>query len=199
MAPGGNTTINKNDTRFFLTTAPPPLVHLRGDVWIDRCELTVTFSYFPSSPRAGEVSPGPSASVSALAGEEVPQGVVVVLVEGRVYERVEEGVGVAQPQEDALPDGRDVARAQRHDELGDEEGNPAEDEDADQDAHHQRRLLLLLLAPRVAVRLEGDGGVAHGEHHLRPRLLLHLVFTDDGGKGKKMKITCLGSRTDSED
>lgn len=135
--------------------------------------------------RAGEVRLRPSASVSALAGEEVPQGVVVVLVEGGVYERVEEGVGVAQPQEDALPDGRDVAGAQRHDELGDEEGDPAEDEDADQDAHHERRLLLLLLAPRVAVCLEGDGGVAHGEHHLRPRLLLHLVFGRWGGKSKK--------------
>lgn len=139
-------------------------------------------------------------SVSALAGEEVPQGVVVVLVEGSVYERVEEGVGVAQPQEDALPDGRDVAGAQRHDELGDEEGDPAEDEDADQDAHHQRRLLLLLLAPRVAIRLEGDGGVAHGEHHLRPRLLLHLVFRRPGVRGgKKTEITQLGGWTDGEE
>lgn len=144
------------------------------------------------SLRAGEVSLRPS--VSALAREEVPQGVVVVLVEGSVYERVEEGVGVAQPQEDALPDGRDVAGAQRHDELGDEEGDPAEDEDADQDAHHQRRLLLLLLAPRVAVRLEGDGGVTHGEHHVRPRLLLDLVFRRGGQENRNQALRQLDRR-----
>lgn len=103
---------------------------------------------------------------SALPGEQVPQGVVVVLIKGGVYERVKEGVGVAQPQEDALPDGGDVAGTQRDDELGDEEGDPAEDEHADQNADHERRLFLLLLAPRVAVRLEGHGGVAHGKHHL---------------------------------
>lgn len=117
---------------------------------------------------------GESLSGSALPGEQVPQSVVVVLIEGGVDERVEEGVGVPQPQEDALPDGRDVAGAQRNDELGDEEGDPAKHEHADQDAHHQRRLLLLLLAPRVPVRLKGHGGVAYGEHHLGPRLLLHL-------------------------
>ena len=112
---------------------------------------------------------------SALPREQVPQGVVVVLIKGSVYERVEEGVGVPQPQEDALPDGRDVAGAQRHDELRDEEGDPAKYKDADQNAHHQRRLLLLLLAPRVAVRLEGHGGVAHGKHHLRMlAFILHL-------------------------
>lgn len=101
-----------------------------------------------------------------MTGEQVPKGVVVVLVKGGVNKRVEEGVGVAQPQEDALPDGRDVAVAQRDDELREEEGDLAEDEDSDQDAHHQRRLLLLLLAPRVAVRLEGHSGMAHCEHHL---------------------------------
>lgn len=105
-------------------------------------------------------------SGSALPGEEVPQGIVVVLIEGGVYERVEEGVGVSQPQEDALPDGRDVAGAQRDDELGDEEGNPAKYKHADQNADHQRRLFLLLLTPCVAVCLEGHGGVAHGKHHL---------------------------------
>lgn len=109
-----------------------------------------------------------------MPGEQVPQSVVVVLIEGGVDEWVEEGVGVSQPKENALPDCRDVAGAQRDDKLGDEEGDPAEHEHADQDAHHQRRLLLLLLAPRVPVRLEGHGGVAHGEHHLGPRLLLHL-------------------------
>lgn len=113
-------------------------------------------------------------SGSALPGEQVPQSVVVVLIERGVDERVEEGVGVPQPQEDALPDGRDVAGAQRNDELGDEEGDPAKHEHADQDAHHERRLLLLLLAPRVPVRLKGHGGVAYGEHHLGPRFLLHL-------------------------
>lgn len=47
-------------------------------------------------------------TVSALSGEEVPQSIVVVLIKGGVYEWIEEGVGVAQPQEDALPDGWDV-------------------------------------------------------------------------------------------
>lgn len=79
----------------------------------------------------GESLPG-----SALPGEQVPQSVVVVLIERGVDEWVEEGVGVPQPQEDALPDGRDVAGAQRNDELGDEEGDPAKHEHADQDAHH---------------------------------------------------------------
>lgn len=73
---------------------------------------------------------------SALAGEQVPQGIVVVLVKGSVYKRVEEGVGVAEPQEDAFPDGRDVTGAKWHDELRNEEGNPAKHEDADQNAHH---------------------------------------------------------------
>lgn len=50
-------------------------------------------------------------SGSALPGEEVPQGIVVVLIKGGVYKRVKEGVGVAQPQKDALPDGGDVAGA----------------------------------------------------------------------------------------
>lgn len=109
-----------------------------------------------------------------MPGEQVPQSVVVVLIEGGVDEWVEEGVGVSQPQEDALPDGRDVAGAQRDDELCDEEGDPAEHEHANQDAHHQRRFLLLLLAPRVPIRLEGHGGMAHGKHHLGPCFLLHL-------------------------
>lgn len=122
----------------------------------------------------------PRSARSALPGEEVFQGVVVVLIEGGVYERVKEGVGVPQPQEDALPDWRDVAGAQRDDELGDEEGDPAEDKHADQNAHHQGRLLLLLLTPRVPVGLEGHGGVAHCEHHLRwMRFVLHLVEVSD--------------------
>lgn len=75
-------------------------------------------------------------SGSALPGEQVPQSVVVVLIEGGVDERVEERVGVSQPQEDALPDGRDIAGAQRYDELGDEEGDPAEHKHANKDAHH---------------------------------------------------------------
>lgn len=50
-------------------------------------------------------------SGSALPGEEVPQGIVVVLIKGSVYKGVKEGVGVAQPQKDALPDGGNVAGA----------------------------------------------------------------------------------------
>lgn len=115
------------------------------------------------------------AAASALSGEEIPQGIVVVLIKGGVYERVEEGVGVTQPQEDALPDGWDVAGAQRDDELGDEEGDPAEDEHPNQNAYHQRCLFLLLLPPRVPVRLEGHCGMTDRKHHLGLlRCLLHL-------------------------
>lgn len=103
---------------------------------------------------------------SALPGEEVPQGIVVVFIKSRVYERVEEGVGVAQPQEDALPDGRDVTGAQRHNELGGEEGNPAKYKHTDQNAYHQCCLFLLLLAPCVPICLEGHGGMAYSKHHL---------------------------------
>lgn len=112
-------------------------------------------------------------SLSPLPGEKVPQGVVVVLIKGGVYEWVEEGVGVTQPQEDALPDRWDVTGAQRHDQLGDEERDPTKYKDADQNADHERRLLLFLLTPRVPVRLEGHSRVAYGEHHLR---LLRFVF-----------------------
>lgn len=73
---------------------------------------------------------------SALPGEEIPQGIVVVLIKSSVYERVEEGVGVSQPQEDALPDGRDVTGAQRDDELSDEERNPTKYKHANQNADH---------------------------------------------------------------
>ncbi len=132
-------------------------------------------------------------SGSALPGKEVPQGVVVVLIKGGVYERVEEGVGVSQPQEDALPDGRDVAGAQRDDELGDEEGNPAKYEHADQNADHQSRLLLLLLAPRVPVRLEGHGGVAHGEHHLG--LLCFILHLRESQSADKSVISFINNMT----
>lgn len=85
---------------------------------------------------AGVVRLPSAPSGSALPGEEVFQGIVVVLVKGGIYERVKEGVGVSQPQEDALPDGRDVTGAQWDDELGDEEGDPAKYKHADQDADH---------------------------------------------------------------
>lgn len=108
------------------------------------------------------------ASRSAVPREEVLEGAVIVLVEGRVDEGVEEGVGVAEPQEDALPGGRDVAGAQGAEELGGEEWDPAEREHPDEDAHHEGGALLLLLAPRIPVGLEGDRGAARGEDHLRP-------------------------------
>lgn len=92
--------------------------------------------------------------MSPLPAEEVPEGAVVVLVEGRVDKRVEERVGVSEPEEDALPDGRDVAGAQRDDELGQEERDPAEHEDANQYSHHERGAAFLLLTPRLALGLE---------------------------------------------
>lgn len=124
---------------------------------------------------AGEVCLLSMQRGSALPGEEIPQGIVVVLIKSGVYERVEEGVGVSQPQEDALPDGWDVTGAQWDDELSDEERNPAKYKHANQNAYHKCRLFLLLLAPRVTVCLEGHGGVAHSKHHLGPRFLLYLI------------------------
>lgn len=119
----------------------------------------------------------------ALPGKEVPQGVVVVLVKGGVYKWVKEGVGVAEPQKDALPDWWDVTGTQWDDELGDEEGDPAKDEDANQNAYHQRCLFLLLLAPSVPICLEGHSGMAHSEHHLGlPCLLLYLGRSQSGNK-----------------
>lgn len=137
---------------------------------------------------AGVVGHPSVPSVSALPGEEVPQSVVVVLIKGGVYEWVEEGVGVAQPQEDALPDGRDVTGAQRHNELGDEEGNPAKNKHADQNADHQCRLFLLLLTPRVPICLEGHGGVPHSKHHLG--LLCFLLYLG-GSRSENKSLTLL--------
>lgn len=98
--------------------------------------------------------------------KEILEGAVVVLVESCVDEGVEEGVGVTEPEEDALPDGGDVAEAERADELCGEEGDPAEREHPNEDAHHQGSSLLLLLPPRVPFGLEGDGGLADSERHL---------------------------------
>lgn len=98
--------------------------------------------------------------------KEILEGAVVVLVESCIDEGVKEGVGVAEPKEDALPDGGDVAGAERADELRGEEGDPAEREHPNEDAHHQGSSLLLLLPPRVPFHLEGDGGLADSERHL---------------------------------
>lgn len=112
---------------------------------------------------------------SALPGEEVPQGIVVVLIKSCVYEWIKEGVGVTQPQEDALPNWRDVTGAQRYNELGDEKGDPAKYKHTDQNANHECSSFLFLLAPCVPVCLEGHGCVAYSEHHLRLlRFLLNL-------------------------
>ena len=109
----------------------------------------------------------PQASCSVLLRKEVLEGAVVVLVESCIDQGVKEGVGVAKPKEDALPDGGDVAGTQGADELRGEERDPAERKHPNEDAHHQGGLLLFLLPPRVPFCLEGDGGVADCEHHLR--------------------------------
>lgn len=101
-----------------------------------------------------------------LPTEEALDGVVVALVESRVDQGVEEGVGVAEPKEDALPEGREVAGAEGADELRDEEGGPADHEHPDENAHHHGGSLLLLLPPRIPFSLEGDSAVAGGEQHL---------------------------------
>ena len=83
----------------------------------------------------GDFLPVP-ASRSLVPGEEVLEGAVVVLVEGRVDQGVEERVGVAEPQEDTLPGGGDVTGAQGADELRGEEGDPAEHKHPNEDTHH---------------------------------------------------------------
>lgn len=101
-----------------------------------------------------------------LSRKEALEGAAIVLVEGCVDEGVEEGVRVAKPEEDAFPDGRDIPGAEGADKLGDKEGDPAQHEHPDEDAHHEGCSLFLLLPPRVPVCLEGDSGRADCEHHL---------------------------------
>lgn len=55
---------------------------------------------------------------STLLVEEVPEGTVVVLVKGCVDEWIKERVGVAEPEEDALPCGWYVPREERGDQFG---------------------------------------------------------------------------------
>lgn len=90
-----------------------------------------------------------------LLAEAAAKGAAVGLVEGRIDERIEEGVRVAEPQEDALPDGWQLTGAQWRDELGREEGEPADGEDPDEDPYHDGGLLLLRLPRRVPC---GSGG-----------------------------------------
>lgn len=101
-----------------------------------------------------------------LPRKEVLEGTVVALVERCVDQGVEEGVGVAEPEEDALPEGGEVTGAEWADELCGEEGDPAEDKHPDEDTHHQGGFLIFLFPPRVPFCLEGDSGVADSEHHL---------------------------------
>lgn len=103
----------------------------------------------------------------ALSREEIPERVIVVLVEGCVNKRVEEWVGVTQPEKDTLPYWGYVAGAQRRDELGEKERDPAEDEHSDEDAHHESCSFLFLFSPRLTVGLESHRGMTYGEHHLR--------------------------------
>lgn len=123
-----------------------------------------------------------SAGCSLLLREEDLESTAVVPVEGCVDEWVEEGVGITQPQEDALPDGRDVPGAQGTNELRGKEREPAEHKHPDEDAHHEGRPLLLLLPPRVPFCLEGNSGMADGEHHLGLLCcILHLQGTNRHG------------------
>lgn len=118
----------------------------------------------------------------SLLAEEAPEGVVVVLVECCVNQRVEERIGVAKPQEDALPDGGQAAGTEGADELRQEEGDPAQHKHANEDAHHHGRPLLLLLPPRVPAHLKGHHRATRREHHLSLlRGLLHLGTKETGG------------------
>lgn len=112
---------------------------------------------------------------SSPLGEEAFEGVAVVLAKCCVNQGVEERIGVAQPQEDAFPDGGQAAGAEGADELCEEEGAPAQHKHAHEDAHHHGRPLLLPLPPRVSTFLKGQCRATRLEHHLSlVRCLLHL-------------------------
>lgn len=114
---------------------------------------------------------------SSLSCEKVSESIVIVLVEGRVDERVKKRVWVSQPEKDTFPDRGDITWTQRNDELGKEKRNPAEHEHANQDAHHQSRSPLFLFSPRLAIRLERYSGVANCKGHLRLAFcLFHLAI-----------------------
>lgn len=104
---------------------------------------------------------------SALLVEEVPEGAVVVLVKSSVDEWVEEGVGVAKPKENTLPGRWYMPREEWCDQLSQKERDPAEDENADQDSHHQCCTALLLLPPCLTVCLECHSGMTDRKGCLR--------------------------------
>lgn len=111
----------------------------------------------------------------SLLGEKVLEGVVVVLVKGRVNQGIEERVGVAKPQKYAFPDRGQAAGTEGADELRQEEWDPAQHKHANENAHHHCRPLLLLLPPRFSAHLKGHRWASHREHHLSlVRCLLHL-------------------------
>ena len=62
--------------------------------------------------------------------QDLHEGLAELNVEGRVDDGVHGTVDIAQPREGAVQDGRDVAITVYIQDVGDEEGQPADDEHA---------------------------------------------------------------------
>lgn len=67
---------------------------------------------------------------SRSAVQDLQEGLAELNVEGRVDDGVHGAVDIAQPREGAVQDGRDVALTVYVQDVGDEEGQPADDEHA---------------------------------------------------------------------
>lgn len=117
----------------------------------------VEWAYAPATP--------PSSSAAELALYDLLKCVLEVLVEVGVNDRVEQRVGVAQPVDYGAQQGGHVAAAfaEGQDQGHDEEGQPAEDEGAHDDAQRLHRLPLA------------------GQGHLTLGLGVALIFLLEGG------------------
>lgn len=123
---------------------------------------------FPAPAPTPSGSPPHPLSVSVQA-QQTLEGPTVVQVEYRVDDRVQPRVDVAQPGDEVLELVRGAAAlAERQDDVHKEEGQPADDEHAHNDAEcacrpsllRQRDLLLLLdeLVHATGLLLQGRGG-----------------------------------------
>lgn len=102
--------------------------------------------------------------IAAAEVEDLPERLAEVSVQGRVDDRVEEAIAVAEPEEDARQGGRyDVGVAQEDPDDGeDEEGQPADREGAHDDAQGRAGLALLGQLEAQALLFVGRAGLAAG-------------------------------------
>lgn len=106
-----------------------------------------------------QVGRAPPAEAAERAGQRVLERVAEVSVEIRVDDRVQRRIEIPGPEHDDRDDVRALASvAQGRGDVVEEEGQPAEDEGAHDDAERARRLVLALHLQEVAV-LGGRGGV----------------------------------------